>query len=352
MTVLGEIIARGHEEVSIFQDSALGLLAIVAIHDTTLGPALGGCRMNAYGSIDEALQDVLRLSEGMTYKNSLAGLDLGGGKAVILKDRALQEGRRDVFRTFGTWVNSFEGRYITAEDMGTSVSDMSVVLESCKFVSGRDPKLGGGGDPSPWTAYGVFLGMRACLERVYGSGEFSGRAVAVQGAGNVGRHLISHLVEAGAKVVVTDTRAPQLEAIRKDFGVEVVAPKEITSVACDVFAPCAIGGVVNPDTVRELRCRIVAGAANNQISGAGVEEELRRKNIVYAPDFAINAGGVILCADELADGGYREARVRERVERIYRTVKAILERAEATSQLTGDVAVQLAKERINSCKGC
>lgn len=378
MSVLSEITAHGHEQVVFFQENTSyfstpsfsapgaehplvqrtgeggaapgGLVAIVAIHDTTLGPALGGCRMHAYGSLEEALYDVLRLSEGMTFKNSLAGLNLGGGKAVIVQDRALQEGRVELFRKFGGWVSSLGGRYITAEDMGTSVSDMTAVLECCSHVAGKDPALGGGGDPSPWTALGVFCGMRACLERVYGAADFTGRTVAVQGAGHVGNYLVGHLVKAGAKVVVADTRAEPLEHVRKSYDVEVVSPKDIAEVQCDIFAPCAMGSAINPDTVGAIKCKIVAGAANNQLSDARIEGELARRGIVYAPDFAINAGGVIMCADEFEPGGYTESRVRSRVERIYETVGAVLDRAKSSGQSTAEVAIQLAKERIVKAK--
>ena len=367
MSVLSKISTSGHEQVVFFQQPAThpassarrggsasgtgeSLIAIVAIHDSTLGPALGGCRMHAYGSLDEALNDVLRLSEGMTFKNSLAGLNLGGGKAVIVKDRATQEGRADLFRTFGRWVSSLDGKYITAEDMGTSVSDMTAVLECCSHVAGKDPSLGGGGDPSPWTALGVVCGMRASLERVFGSPDFTGRTVAVQGAGHVGQYLIAHLVQAGAKVIVADTRNEPLDSVRKTYDVEVVAPKDIVSVPCDIFAPCAMGAIVNPDTVRSLSCKIIAGAANNQLSDSAIEAELARRGIAYAPDFAINAGGVIMCADEFEPGGYTESRVRSRVERIYETVGAVLDRAKSSGQSTAEVAIQLAKERIARAK--
>ena len=351
-TVLAEIQAHEHEQVSFFQDASRKLIAIIAVHDTTMGPALGGCRMQSYPSLDAALLDVLRLSEGMTYKNALAGLPIGGGKSVIIADRTLRDGRAELFRTFGGWVNSLGGRYITAEDMGTSVQDMNAVLEVCPHVTGRDPKVGGGGDPSPHTARGVFLGMKACLERAFGSGEFNGRHVAIQGCGNVGHHLLRLLVEAGARVSCADTRVAVLEKLREQFDFSVVPVEQVHGIACDVFAPCAVGGIINPETVPQLQCKIIAGGANNQIAGSGhigasgVEAELQRRGILYAPDFAINSGGVILCVDELEPGGYTPARVAERVSQIYHTVGKILDESRSSGVVSGEVAVAHAKARI------
>ncbi len=351
MSVLQELVEREHENVAFFRDYRTGLVSIIAVHSTVLGPSLGGCRMRAYASVDEALGDVLKLSEAMTFKNSLAGLNLGGGKSVIIADGALKEGRGDLFRTYGKWVKSLNGSYIAAEDMGTSVDDMNYVLEECDFVAGRDPKNGGGGDPSPYTALGVFDGIRASLERAFGSGDFKGRHVAIQGVGHVGHNLAKLLAKAGAQLTITDTRDKVLATVCEEVGGKAVPLDAITSVECDVFAPCAVGGTVNIETIGKLKCKIVAGAANNQIAGGSdTEKKLIARGILYAPDFAINAGGVILCAGDLEPGGFKESWVMERVSRIYGTVGRILDEAKKTGELPGSVAVRLAKERIDKAR--
>ena len=347
-----------HEEVAFFRDKSSGILAIIAIHSTVLGPSLGGCRMMQYQSLDDALTDVLRLSQGMSYKNSLAGLRLGGGKAVIVADRKMKEGRPELFRKFGEFVESLKGRYITAEDLGTSVEDMNSVLKSTKYVTGRDSATGGGGDPSPYTALGVLGGMKACVNFVWGSPELKNRHVAVQGVGHVGLELCRLLSAEGAKLTVCDSRAEAGEIAKKKYGAEVVPSAEIYGVSCDIFAPCATGGILNPESVPKLQAKIIAGAANNQISGGQllpggavigpevVEESIRARGIVYAPDFAINSGGVILCYDELEPGGFTPSRVLERVSRISGTIGRILEESRTSGQSPGTIAVRLAKERI------
>lgn len=340
------IIDRGFEQVAFFTEEKTGARAIVAIHTSVLGPALGGCRMLQYPNFDLALCDALRLAEGMSYKNSLAGLHLGGGKSVLIAPRDLQKGREALFEWFGQAVGSLQGRYYTAEDMGTSVEDMNAVLRSCPYVAGRDQSVGGGGDPSPHTALGVFEGMRACLERVHGDGSFKGRHVVIQGVGHVGVYLARHLADAGAKLTFSDTRPSVLEAACREFSASSVETEKVFDVPCDVFAPCAIGGILNRDSVKKLKCSIVAGAANNQLSEPAIETVLRDRGILYAPDFAINAGGVILCADELEPGGYTPTRVEERVRRIYQTVGQVLDEAAKTKSLAGDVAVRLAQARI------
>ncbi len=350
MTSLGTIQTSGHELVSIFQDRSTGLLAIIAVHDTTLGPGLGGCRLRDYDSLDEAVYDVLRLAEGMTFKNSLAGLDLGGGKSVIVRNRHLQEGREELFLKFGECVQSVGGKYITAEDMGTTVEDIEVMRRVTQFVSGTDPAKGGGGNPSPYTARGVFDGMRACVEREFGSADLSGRHVVVQGLGAVGRRLSELLAEAGAKLSVADTRSECLVKYVSDLGAKVVPVDAVYDVECDVFAPCAVGGILNSDTVPRLRAKIVAGAANNQLETRETEQLMADRGILYAPDFAINAGGVILCADEVEPGGFTQSRVDERVARIGATVGSILDEAKLTSQLAGAVAEAQALRRIEAAR--
>ncbi len=350
MASIEQISVDKHECVSIFNDRSVGLTAIIAVHDTTLGPGLGGCRMKMYDSLDEAMYDVLRLSQGMTYKNALAGLPLGGGKSVIIKDNALEEGRDDFFLAFGRCVAAMNGKYITAEDIGTRVSDMETVLQVCDFVTGRDPAKGGAGDPSPWTAQGVFEGMRACLEATFDSASFAEKRVAIQGVGSVGHHLARHLVEAGARITITDPDEERLRAVVDELGAEVVSLDEIYSVDCDIFAPCAIGATINGKTIPQLSCSIVAGAANNQLITDDIEAELASRGILYAPDFAINAGGVIMCADELEPDGFKAERVKERVSHVYDTIVAVLKRAKSENALAGQVAIQLAKDRIQAAR--
>jgi leucine dehydrogenase len=350
MASIEEISVQEHECVSIFKDRSAGLTAIIAVHDTTLGPGLGGCRMKMYDSLDEAMYDVLRLSQGMTYKNALAGLPLGGGKSVIIKDNTLEEGREEFFLAFGRCVAAMNGKYITAEDIGTRVSDMEAVLKVCDFVTGRDPAKGGAGDPSPFTAQGVFEGMRACLEAKFDSASFSGKHVAIQGVGSVGHHLARHLVEAGARITIADPNESQLAAVVSELGAEVVSLDDIYSVDCDIFAPCAIGATINERTIPQLSCSIVAGAANNQLVTEEIESELAARSILYAPDFALNAGGVIMCADELEADGFNAERVRGRVSGVYDTLVAILKRAKSENAMAGQVAVQLAKDRIEAAR--
>lgn len=348
--VLEQIVSKSHQQVSVFQDRATGLVSLIAVHDTTLGPALGGCRMRQYPALADALQDVLNLSEAMSYKNSLAGLRLGGGKSVIINDPNLESGRAELFRQFGRCVESLGGSYITAEDMGTSVKDMMWIAETTKHVAGRDPNKGGAGDPSPWTAEGVFGGIQACLERVFGSSDPRGRKIAIQGIGHVGTYLAKLLHEAGAELTVCDPNAERCRAISTEFNARVVGLEEIFSVPCELFAPCAAGGAINVSTVAQLQCQIVAGAANNQVSSLEAEQLLAERGIVYAPDFAINAGGVILCAEEFEPGGYTVSRVRERVSQIRSTVGRILDESKKTGELSGLVAVRLAKERISNAR--
>lgn len=346
MNALEKFQVDGFEQVSLFQHGGTGLLAIVAIHSSALGPALGGCRMREYESVDDALLDALRLAEGMTYKNSLCGIPFGGGKSVIVAGSATTADRKALFTQFGAAIKSLGGRYITAEDMGTSVSDMSTVLEVCPYVAGKRPEDGGGGDPSPHTALGVFSGIRACLEARFQSGNYVGRQVAIQGVGHVGFELARLLVEAGAKVIVSDVNVEKSLAAKSQLGVSVVSNEQIYSVPSDVFSPCAIGGTVNPETVSELSARIIAGAANNQILGPETEGLLDQIGILYAPDFAINSGGVMMCAEEFATGGYSASALEKKVLGIYGTIKAILAESQSTGSSTNEIALRIARARI------
>lgn len=349
--VLEQCAARGHEQVSFFHYPDVGLKLIIAIHDTTCGPALGGCRMRLYESEAQALDDVMRLSEGMTYKSALAGLPLGGGKSCLIADPQMRDGRESLFEKLGECLNNLAGRYVTAEDMGTSVSDMNIVRKISRFVVGTDPSQGGAGDPSPWTALGVFHAIRAAIERAFpSSANVRGKRVVVQGVGHVGMHLVENLVKAGAHVTVCDSRGSLTENAQREFGVEVVDPEKVYDVSCDVFAPCAVGQTINPHTLSRLSCSIIAGAANNQLSGPDVYQILRQRNILYCPDFVINSGGVICVCAELSEQGPSIPWIQEKVEGIYKTTAQVLDQATMTNRDAEVVAIELAKERIAAVK--
>lgn len=334
----------GHEQVAIYSDPSSGLRAIVAIHSTVLGPALGGCRMFPYASEADALHDVLRLSEGMTYKAALAGLNLGGGKAVVWGHPKKDKSER-LWRAFGRFLQGLGGRYITAEDVGTTLDDMELIRHETAHVVGTSRALGGSGDPSPVTALGVYAGMRAAVEAAFDGASLAGKHVAVQGCGNVGHHLVGHLVRAGAQVSVADLDAEAIARTVRAFGVAEVLPQDITTLTCDVFAPCALGAVLNPASIAALRCRVVAGAANNQLRDEQADgAALAARGIVYAPDYAINAGGLINVANERA--GYDAERAIAQAQRIYGRTHDILARAAREGVPTAAAAACLAQERI------
>jgi leucine dehydrogenase len=335
----------GHEQVVFFNDPASGLRAIIAIHSTELGPALGGTRFYPYASEEDALRDVLRLSRGMTYKAAAAGLDFGGGKAVIIGDptRAKSE---ELLRAYGRFVESLGGRYVTAEDVGTSTADMNVVRRETRYAAGVSPSLGGSGDPSPATARGVYLGMLACAEEVWHEHSLRGRTVAVQGVGKVGYALVKMLVEeGGAHVVVADVDVDSVARSVREFGVETAPVDRIHAVECDIFAPCALGAVVNDVTIRELRCRVIAGSANNQLALPQHGKELADLGILYAPDFVINAGGLINVSDELQ--GYQPERARAAIEAIYRTLRDVFTIAREQHITPAEAADHYAELRIH-----
>jgi leucine dehydrogenase len=340
---LFEQLGDQYEEVVFFHDPPTGLRAIVAIHSTRLGPALGGCRFYPFASEEDALRDVLRLAKGMTYKAAAAGLDLGGGKAVIIGDpkRIRTE---ELLRTYGRFIETLGGRYITAEDIGTAREDMDIIRRETRYVTGISPELGGSGDPSPVTAYGVYLGMIASAEEAWQEQSLEGRRVAVQGVGKVGYHLVKHLVEAGANVVVSDVSVDSVARAVKDFGVDTAEPEKIHALECDIFAPCALGGIIRDDTLPELKCRIVAGSANNQLERSEHGEALDAAGILYAPDYVINAGGLINVADELQ--GYDERRAKARVPEVYRTLRQIFYIARDRRISTSAAADAFAEERI------
>src|SRR5438105_2848031 len=331
------------EEVVYFHDAPSRLRGIVAIHSTALGPALGGTRFYPFVSEEEALRDVLRLARGMTYKAAAAGLDLGGGKAVVIGDPKRIK-TEELLRAYGRFLESLGGRYITAEDVGTSGQDMDVIRRETSFVTGVSPAIGGSGDPSPVTAWGVFQGLIACAEEAWKDASLAGRRVAIQGVGKVGYHLCKHLHEAGASLVVSDVDVDAVARAVRDFGVDTAEPDKIHAEECDVFAPCALGAVIRDDTIPSLRCRVVAGAANNQLAAPEHGEQLRELGILYAPDYIINAGGLINVADELR--GYDRERATRQVEQIYRTLREIFQTAKEQGISTSRAADGYALERV------
>jgi valine dehydrogenase (NAD+) len=335
----------GHEQVVLCQDRASGLKAVIAIHSTALGPALGGTRFHAYASDDEAVEDALNLARGMSYKNALAGLDLGGGKAVIIGDPDTLKSER-LLLAYGRFVASLGGRYVTACDVGTYVADMDVVARENKWTTGRSPENGGAGDSSVLTAFGVFQGMRAAAKAQWGDPALAGRRVGVAGVGKVGHHLVGHLLDDGAEVVVTDVRADAVERIlARHPQVTAVADADVlVRTPLDVYAPCALGHALDDATVGALTATVVCGAANNQLAHPGVEKDLADRGILYAPDYVVNAGGVIQVADEL--NGFDFDRAKAKATRIYDTTLAIFERAATDGVPPAVAADRLAEQRM------
>jgi valine dehydrogenase (NAD+) len=311
----------GHEQVVFCQDPASGLKAIIAIYSTALGPALGGTRFYPYASEDDALADVLNLSRAMAYKAACAGLDLGGGKAVIIGDPATDKSEA-LLRAYGRMVASLNGRYFTACDVGTYVQDMDVIARECRWVTGRSPEHGGAGDSAVLTAYGVFQGMRAAAEATWGTPSLAGRRVGVAGVGKVGHHLVEHLLEDGASVVVADVSEAAIAAVKAAHPeVDVVAVDALVSQDMDVYAPCALGGALDDDTVAVLKAKVVCGAANNQLAHPGIEKVLADSGVLYAPDYVVNAGGLIQVADEIE--GFNFGRAKAHAAKIYDTTRQI-----------------------------
>ncbi|MCA8921416.1 MAG: Glu/Leu/Phe/Val dehydrogenase [Planctomycetes bacterium] len=332
-----------HEQVLFCEDKRAGLKAIIAIHDTTLGPALGGTRMWPYNNEEEALRDVLRLSRGMTYKASAAGLNLGGGKAVILGDPRSDKSEA-MFRVFGRFIESLNGRYITAEDVGTTVHDMEYIFMETKYVTGVAPAHGGSGDPSPVTAFGVYMGLKASAKATFGSESVDGKRVAVQGLGNVGKNLVRHLVEDGAQVTVTDIDEARCEALREEYGVKVVGVDAIYDVDCDVFSPNALGAVLNDTTIPRLKAKVVCGGANNQLAEERHAKALGDRGILYAPDYVVNAGGLINVYVEME--GYVRERALRMAEGIYANTERVINISREQGVTTAQAADRFAEERI------
>ena len=340
-----EMSEFGHEQVLFCRDIHSGLRAIIAIHDTTLGPALGGVRLYDYASEEAALRDVLRLSRGMTYKAAVAGLDLGGGKAVIIGDPAVK--CEALFRSFGRHVASLGGRYITAVDMNTNVEDMNFIRRETRNVAGTDTHVGGSGDPSPVTAWGVYHGIRASLEVIYGSASVRDKCVAIQGVGSVGFALARYLHENGASLIYHDLNGGHLDRVMSEFGGKVVDGEEFCAIDCDVLAPCAIGGVVNRRSIQTIRAPLIAGGANNILEDEVADSErLLEKGISYAPDYVINAGGLISVYAEVK-GWSRDKALRD-AGNIYETVKRVLKLARADGITTTAAANRIAEDRIET----
>ncbi|MFG0318347.1 MAG: Glu/Leu/Phe/Val dehydrogenase dimerization domain-containing protein [Planctomycetota bacterium JB042] len=347
MVDISEIKVEGWERVVRGVDPDAGLHGIVAVHDTTLGPALGGLRMWPYASEDEALVDVMRLSRGMTYKSALAQTGLGGGKAVIIGNASTDKSPA-LFHAMGKLIDSLGGKYITAEDVGIGIEDLDHVRETTKWVSGLSIENGGSGNPSPYTAHGTFVGLKACLEEVWGSADFSGKTFAVQGIGAVAKPLCEAIRKEGGVVVAADVNEKNLQWVRDHLdGTEIVEPNSIYDVDCDVFVPCALGAVLNDATIPRLKAKAVGGCANNQLGEERHAAMLQEKEILYAPDYVINAGGIINVSCEFEPGGYQESSAMPKIENIYHALKEVFAKAREDGITTSEAADRVAERRIS-----
>jgi valine dehydrogenase (NAD+) len=348
--LFGRLVAGEHEQVVLCNHPETGLRAIVAIHSTLLGPALGGTRFRAYATDAEALDDVLRLSRAMTYKAAAAGLDMGGGKAVIIGDPATT--RTDaLIRAYARYLDALGGRYLTAEDVGTTSADMDLISEVTRFVTGTSEARGGSGDPSPATAFGVLHAMRAVAGHLWASESLGGRHVVVSGVGKVGSALVGHLVADGARVTVADLRQEAVDALVTAHGVTGVPPELAHTLPCDIYAPCALGGALSAETIPALRCGAVVGAANNQLADPTCADRLQGAGVLYAPDYVVNAGGIINIAEERVPGGYDRDRAYAKVALLADTVRAVLHTADAEGTTTATAADRLAERRLAAAGG-
>ncbi len=346
--VFGQLSFDNHEQIVFCNDEDTGLKAIIGIHNTTLGPALGGTRMWQYKSEWDALNDVLRLSRGMTYKSAITGLNLGGGKAVIIGDAKTQK-NDDLMRKFGEYVNSLSGKYITAEDVGMETRDMDIIREVTPHVTGVSEAIGGSGNPSPVTAYGVYMGMKAAAKYKFGTEKLEGKKVLVQGVGHVGETLVKHITDEGAQVILNDINEARLEELSKKYGANVVLGNDIYGLDIDIYAPCALGATVNDNTIAQLNAKVIAGAANNQLADELKHGRmLQERGIAYAPDFLINAGGIINVYAEVV--GYDKAESIKRTENIYNTTLDIFNLAEKENITTHQAAFNIAQGRIDARK--
>ncbi|HEY1024944.1 MAG TPA: Glu/Leu/Phe/Val dehydrogenase [Sphingobacteriaceae bacterium] len=347
-SIFNQLGSFDHQKIVFCNDEDTGLRAIIAIHDTTLGPALGGTRMWAYKTEAEAVYDVLRLSRGMTYKASITGLNLGGGKAVIIGDSKTDKSEA-LMRRYGRFIKNLNGAYITAEDVGTSPKDMEYIRMETEHVTGVSESLGGSGDPSPVTARGVYMGMKACAKELYGNDSLTGRSIAVQGIGNVGENLVHFLREENAKVYVSDINEERLAQVAKKYGAVAVATNSIFDLDIDIYAPCALGATVNTETINKMNCAIIAGAANNQLADEQVHGKmLLDRGIMYAPDYLINAGGLINCYSEIA--GFSKKRTMQLAENIYDATRNVLRKSKAENIPAIEAANKIAEKRIEDVK--
>ncbi|MGQ0552292.1 MAG: Glu/Leu/Phe/Val family dehydrogenase [Planctomycetota bacterium] len=340
------IAVPGYERVAKAEDPDSGLLAFISVHDTTLGPALGGLRMWKYESEREAVTDVLRLSRGMTFKSAVARTGLGGGKAVIVGNARADKTPR-LFEAMGRFIDSFGGQYITAEDVGVGISDLKSVHRGTKHVTGLAREDGGSGNPSPYTAIGCFEGLKAAAIEAWGSDSLKGKVVALQGPGNVGFPLGQALVQAGARLVVSDVSRDNVDRAVRELGAQAVAPDAIYDVACDIFSPCALGGILNDDSIPRLKCRVVAGAANNQLLDEHKHAALiKQRGLVYAPDYVINAGGIINVSLELEPGGYDESKAVKKIHNIFDALRSIFETARRRDITSHAAAQEVAEANL------
>ena len=346
--VFGQLSFDNHEQIVFCNDKDTGLKAIIGIHNTVLGPALGGTRMWNYTNEWEALNDVLRLSRGMTFKSAISGLNLGGGKAVIIGDSKIDK-TPEMIKKFGEFVNSLSGKYITAEDVGTTTDDMDNIKSVTNYVTGISESKGGSGNPSPVTAYGVFMGIKAAAKYKYGSDNLEGKKVLVQGIGHVGEVLVQHLTESGAIVTVTDINEERVHQIGAKYGAKIFTGADLYSADVDIYAPCALGATINDNTIHNIKASIIAGAANNQLANEAVHGKiLKEKGILYAPDFLINAGGVINVYSELVN--WSREQVMQKTENIYNTALEIFKFADDNNITTHQAAFSMAQKRIDDTK--
>ncbi len=346
--VFGQLSFDNHEQIVFCNDEDTGLKAIIGIHNTTLGPALGGTRMWQYNNEWEALNDVLRLSRGMTYKAAITGLNLGGGKAVIIGNSKTQKNDR-LMKRFGEFVNSLSGKYITAEDVGMETRDMDVIKEVTPYVTGVSESKGGAGNPSPVTAFGVYMGMKAAVKYKFGTDNLKGRKVLVQGVGHVGETLVDYITKEGAEVILNDINEQRLEELSKTYKANVILGNDIFGLDIDIYAPCALGATINKSSINQLQAKVIAGAANNQLANEIEDGKLlHNKGIAYAPDFLINAGGIINVYAELA--GYERAEILQKTENIYNTTLEIFKLSEQKNISTHAAALNIAEERISERK--
>ncbi len=344
-SIFGYMEEYDYENLLLCQDRALDFKAIIAIHDTTLGPATGGCRMWQYDSEMDAIEDGLRLARGMTYKYAAAGVNLGGGKTVIIGDPKRKD-REPVFRALGKFINRLGGKYLTGEDVGTTLKDMEYIRMESEYVVTLPTYLGGAGDIAPMTAFGVIRAMQACCKRVYGSDNLEDKRVAVQGLGAVGHNVVKQLHELGARIVVSDIDPEKVEAMVAKYGVDKVDPDAIYDMECDIFCPCALGAIISDETMGRLKCKIICGSANNQLREERHGKLLEQKGMVYAPDYIANAGGTIYDTDRLGVGGVSHERGKEKVSRIYHNMERVFEIADRDGISTYLAADRMAEERI------